>query len=286
MNKVFISLALTAAIVSVAHASQSTIVDSEGYGCMGEDRSRKQTEQAAVADAKKNAVDRAATYISSETRVENFVLQKDVVEAYQHATVKVLEEIEKTWYKDEKLGECCRLKIKAEVRPDEKAIAAVSGNPETGDDPSAPLSVRVWTDRKEYKAGQKIKVYLRGNKPFFARVIYKDASGGMVQLLPNPFRSDNYFQGGTMYELPTGNDRFELEVSPPFGEESIIVYASSSPLGDIDVRAAQGVYEVRTRDEDVGIKTRGVKLVEKGGSGKGAAPAEFVETSAGLRTGK
>lgn len=107
---------------SAPHASQSTITDSEGYACMGDDKSRKQTEQAALADAKKNAVDKTATYIKRETKVENFMLQKDIIEAYQNATVKVLQEIEKNWYKDPNSGDCYKLAIKAEVIPDEKAI--------------------------------------------------------------------------------------------------------------------------------------------------------------------
>lgn len=266
------------------YAGQSAITEADGSACMGDDRSRKQTEQAAVADAKKNAVDRAATYIKSETKVENFQLQKDIIEAYQNATVKVLQELEKNWYKDPNSGDCYKLRIKAEVIPDEKAIEAFSQKKEVADDPSAPLNVKVWTEKKEYKAGEQIKVYLKGNKPFYARVIYKDVSGELVQLLPNPYRNDNYFNGGTIYEIPSGNDKFELAVSPPFGEENVIVYAGSSPLGDINLQATRGVYAVKTKSKDVGIKTRGVKLTEKSGS-KSAAPVEFVETTASLKTG-
>ena len=71
---------------------------------------------------------------------------------------------------------------------------------------------------------------MKGNKPFYVRVVYEDADGSILQLLPNPYRQDNYFNGGVVYEIPSGNDRFELEVSPPFGEENIVVYA---PAGHI-----------------------------------------------------
>jgi hypothetical protein len=54
-------------------------------------------------------------------------------------------------------------------------------------------------------------------------------AGIRVQLLPNSYRAENYFNGGVVYEVPSGNDRFDLEVSPPFGKENIFVYASSSP---------------------------------------------------------
>ena len=94
-----------------------------------------------------------------------------------------------------------------------------------------------------------------------------------------------------MYEIPTGNDKFELEVSPPFGEENVIVYASSSPLGDISTEAQGGVYQVKTQARDIGLKTRGIKLMEKTGSKTATAlsskPAasEFFEDKVIVKTG-
>ena len=107
----------------------------------------------------------------------------------------------------------------------------------------------------------------------------------MVQILPNPFRGTSYFNGGTVYELPSGEDRFDLEVSAPFGEEGIIVYASTAPLGDIGLKAEGGVYQVKTKTEDVGVKTRGVRISEKSGS-TGSGVSEFNENSATIITKK
>lgn len=64
--------------------------------------------------------------------------------------------------------------------------------------------------KKEYKALEKIKIYIKGNKPFYARVLYKDVKGELIQLLPNPYRKDNYFNGGVIYKIPSGNDRFSI----------------------------------------------------------------------------
>ncbi|HCX90297.1 MAG TPA: hypothetical protein DHT43_07230, partial [Deltaproteobacteria bacterium] len=145
------------------------------------------------------------------------------------------------------------------------------------------LIVNVWTDKKEYQSGEKIRIYIKGNKPFYAVVLHKDVKGELLQLLPNPYRKENYFNGGVIYEIPSGNDRFELEVSPPFGEESVSVYASTSPLGDINVKDIGGVYQVKTRHDDIGDRTRGVKLKEKTGSN---AASEFFEERATLKTGR
>ncbi|MCX7990576.1 MAG: DUF4384 domain-containing protein, partial [Proteobacteria bacterium] len=130
------------------------------------------------------------------------------------------------------------------------------------DDPSLPLKVKVWTEKGEFKKGEKIKIYFKGNKPFYARIVYKQADGNLIQILPNPYREDNYFQGGVVYEIPSGPDRFELEVTPPFGEENIIIYASTSQLGGIELERAESVYLVKSKD--IGEKTRGIKIVGKG----------------------
>lgn len=286
MSRFITILMLSMLLASNLHASQSTITESEGYACMGEDKSKKQTEQTALADAKKKAIEQVSTYIKSETHVKNFELEKDLTSAYSNATVKVIQEIEKGQYKDSSAGDCYKIKIKAEVIPDEKAIEKIARSSQSADDPSAPLSVNVWTDKKEYKNNEKIKIYVKGNKPFYARVVYKDAGGNMVQLLPNPYRNDNYFNGGVIYEIPSGNDRFDLDVSPPFGKENITVYSSTSPIGDINLEAEGGVYQITTKAKDIGSKTRGVALKEKGTDKEQKMPAEFSETDAVLKTEK
>jgi Domain of unknown function (DUF4384) len=285
MLRLALSIIICIFAVGNAYAVQSTITDGEGYACMGEDKSRKQTEQMAMADAKRNAVEYAITYVKSETKVREWEIEGDMVKAYSNASVKVLEVKESRWYKDEKMGDCFKSKIRAEVIPDEKALKEIASSRVSNDDPGLPLNVRLWTDREKYQKGEKVKIYIKGNKPFYARVHYKDAKGEILQLLPNPFRKDNYFNGGVIYEIPSGNDRFELEVCPPFGEEHIILYTSTAPLGDISLAKEGGVYQVKTGEKDIGIKTRGVKLKETDDSGKPQA-SEFFEERMSIKTGQ
>jgi len=250
---------------SQAFASQSTITEAAGYACMGEDRSRRQTERAALEAAKRNAIEFASTYMTSETHIKDFELEKDLVSAYANATVKF------------------GVKIKVEVIPDKKAMEKVSKTKDVADNPSAPLHVRLWADKNEYKSGDRMKIYIKGNKPFYACVIYKDAAGEMVQILPNPYRNENYFQGGTIYEIPSGNDRFDLEIRPPFGKENITVYASTSLLGKIDLHSQGGVYFVKTKAKDIGARTRGITLTGKS-TGKSGYASEFYENKAEVKT--
>jgi hypothetical protein len=276
MKKVLLPFMLILSLSADLFASQSTIIETDGQACMGYDKSRKQTEGEALTDAKNKAVQHAATYIKSETRVKDFELEKDLVEAYANATVKVLQEISRSWYRDASLGDCCQVKIKAEVIPDSEAMDRISKAKAHQDDPAAPLHVQLWTDKKEYKKGDKIKIYIRGNKPFYARIVHKGVNGNLLQLLPNPYRKDHYFHGGIIYEVPSGPDQFDMEVTPPFGQENIIVYSSTAPLGDISLAPAGGVYKITTGAEKVGEGSRTVSLKEKN-SGQQTNAAEFSE---------
>lgn len=283
MKKAFLALLWLVFVSSPLFAGQSTIVDVEGNACMGDDKSRRQTEQAAMADAKRNAAERALTFLRSQTQVRDLAVEKDLVHAYTQATVRVIRELDRSWIRDPNSGDCCRIRIRAEIVPDEKAMQEASRAKEFADNPAAPLKVKIWTDRQAYRQGEKIRIYLRGNKPFYARVLYRDVQGGTVQLLPNPYRSNAYFNGGAIYEIPSGDDRFDLEVSPPFGEESIVVYGSTAELGAIETKAEGSVYRVTTRAEDMGEKVRGVRIT---GRQDKAAAAEFCEETQSIRTGR
>lgn len=272
-------------LLGIVHAAQSTITDIEGSACMGDDRSRKQTEQAALTNAKKWAVEFTSTYLKSETEVKDFVVEKDFLAAYANAEVKVIQELEKVWYKDAAAGDCYKVKIKAEVIPDEKAMQKAFQAKNVSDNPSAPLKVQLWTDKQTFKQREKVKIYLKGNKPFYARVLYKDATGNLLQLLPNPYRNDNYFNGSVVYEIPSGNDQFELEVTPPFGQEDIVLLAATSQLGDITLEAQGDVYRVVSKPIDIPMLSRGLKIQKTDGK-KQAAPSEFSEDKLSIKTGK
>lgn len=100
-------------------------------------------------------------------------------------------------------------------------------------------------------------------------MLYRDAGGATVQLLPNPYRTENYFNGGVVYEIPSGSDKFDLTVSPP--------------LGEISTATRGGIFAVKS--QDAGVRTRGVKLSGKTESAKGPA-AEFFEDKVIVKTGK
>ena len=66
-------------MASTLYAAQSSITEADGTACMGEDRTKKQTMEGALADAKRNAVEYTLTYLKSETVVNKYELEKDLL---------------------------------------------------------------------------------------------------------------------------------------------------------------------------------------------------------------
>ena len=266
------------------HKGQSIITGVEGQACMSNDKSRKQTEQAAMNDARREAAELALAYLKSETQVKDFELEKNLQYAYSNGQIQVIEQIESSWYKDASDVDCYKARLTMEIIPDEKYMKAFSRESAL-QEPNAPLTVAVWTDKREYKKGEKVRIYAKSNKPFYGRVIYRDAGGATLQLLPNPDRKESYFNGRVVHEIPSGKDQFDLEVTPPLGEENVIVYASTTPLGEIELDTQGAVYQVKTQIRNIGRQMRNVQLPEPTVPGKPTS-VEFFEDGVVVKTEK
>lgn len=269
------------ALPLLVNAEQSSITKADGYSCMGVDHSRKQTENLALQDAKRNAVEFSKTYIESETQMENFQLKKDLVTAFSKANVKVIEVLNEVW-DDPSTGDCYTIKIQAEVIPAEAEMQKVVASGAMMEDPRAPLTLKVWTNQENFTAGDVMKVFIKGNKPFFGRLIYIDVNGTNLQILPNPNRRENYFQGGVIYEVPTGMDKFDLTVGEPFGSEKVVLYGSTSPLGQLSTTNLGAVLQVK-EPEKVAAKTRGISITTTK-PGVREKVSEFAEAVAQVTT--
>ncbi|MCB1647711.1 MAG: DUF4384 domain-containing protein, partial [Pseudomonadales bacterium] len=91
-----------------------------------------------------------------------------------------------------------------------------------------------------------------------------DASGNNIQILPNQHRRDNYFAGGSILEVPSALDNFQLPIGAPFGEEKLVIYASTTPLGQIDATELNdSVYLVQNNAQEISRRTRGIALKPK-----------------------
>jgi len=233
-----------------AYGGQSMIVDTHVVVC-GESR-----DQAIRETAEKSARESAAKAVAA-LQLPEAVRQK-LSDAYRSANVRFLENLGAT---PSGRDGCLMHSRRIEVIPGKTGLEALSKEEVSllESDPQAPLAVKIWTERLAYREGEKIRISLKGNKSFYARVVYKDAGGNLVQLLPNPYRQEHFIAGGEMSELPSASDRFDMEVTTPFGTESIIVYAATAPVGELQVTPADTVYQVQTAADKVPITTRGVR---------------------------
>ncbi len=96
-----------------------------------------------------------------------------------------------------------------------------------------PLLSTMTTDSQmvRYTEGDRFRVYVRATKPCYVRVLYQDAAGYTLQLVPNMRDTSDYIQEDRTYQLPT-----LFEVRSPFGEEELILFASTEKFTEIRVR--------------------------------------------------
>jgi hypothetical protein len=251
----------------------------DGYAYLSETMNLADIREMAFTNAKKKAVKMTSSYIKSKTRIENFVLKEDILESNSEGMVTILEE------KDHGIvgNDRYHVWIKAEVvfdldlRDEKKSsFSAESVIPQGTLNPDAPLTVQVWTAKKVFQPGEDVIVYMKGNRDFYARIVDITTDGNIVQLLPNRFRSDSFFKGGQLYKVPDGDDQFSLQVSPPYGNDHIIVYASDNPLGEVDLEGtAGGLGLFRGSAKNLALQTRGIAVV--GSKKEETAGAEFYE---------
>jgi len=82
-----------------------------------------------------------------------------------------------------------------------------------------------------------VKIYFIGNKPYLAKVFYKDTKGSIYQLIPNKDRDESAFEKSTIYELPSNKDKFEIKAEKTTLEDpEIIVVASTNRIWKIKAK--------------------------------------------------
>ena len=129
-----------------------------------------------------------------------------------------------------------------------------------------------------------MRLFIEGNKGFYGLIVYKDVSGDLLQLLPNAHREDNYFEGGVVYEFPSGGDRFKLEAAPPFGLETLTLYAATAPLGDLETSPAGSFYRVKTSSVEMEVQIRSMASHDRHGDDGTFVPVEFASDPVKIRT--
>ncbi|MBE9546328.1 MAG: DUF4384 domain-containing protein [Proteobacteria bacterium] len=234
--------------------TRSIIQSVDGYAKVVGDKKPKQLRHGALSIAKRKALESARKYLESGTKGKY-----EIVKNRHGKFITVLDK------KDFGIENSSRyhVRLKTEVRYRQKNSTM---------EEAAPLTVKIWTDKKKYKEGEQINIYIEGNRDFYAKIVKMGASGDIVQLLPNNYRQISLFKKGETYRIPDEGDRFDLKVFPPFGTERFIVYASELPLSRINMKTiAKGLYRYRGTKRSLDRSVRSTVPVGKG------RPVEFYE---------
>lgn len=260
--------------VAPQHEKRSCITEADGYASVIDSEDLAQAKAAACADAGRQAVEAAKKYVQSKVKGTDFENAYDLIWPEAERAITILEQKDhgvrdKTLY---------HVWVKAEVVYDIKPKTGGTCSP-AAIGREAPLTVKVWTPKKEYSAGESMEIYVQGNRDFFARIVDITSSREIIQLLPNDYRKISSFEAGKLYNIPDQGDHFGLEVTAPFGEDQIVVYASEVPLGPVRMEpAGQGLRMYKGTRESLGAEARAVSIVP-GGLG-----AEFYEAAWAIAT--
>ncbi|CAN2047681.1 DUF4384 domain-containing protein [Candidatus Magnetomoraceae bacterium gMMP-1] len=274
-NKLFLIVfvvifSLTASYYSHGDSGWLPVADSEkrscikavnGYAYLSEDMTIAKLREKAFANAKKLALEAARTHIQSKTLIKNGKIEYDVTWADANGSVNILEQ------KDHGIEENKRYRvwIKAEVSYQMKPKTPETIDTASIDMPkNAPLTVSVWTDKKTYVHSESVTVLIKGNRDFYAIVVNKGSTGELTRLLPNRHRRVNFFKGGKTYQIPGREDNFNLKAHPPYGQDMIIVYASETQIGHVDVEQDEyGLGTYRGSLKDLELQARAVCVEER-----------------------
>jgi hypothetical protein len=259
---------------------RSSIQSVDGYAYLSENMTLGETRSAAFANAKRQALEMARTYIESKTKVEDFMVQYDLVWSEAEGAVTVLEQKDIGIENNSRYHVWIKAEVEYQLRPKRPKVAQTNTLVTNG-----PLTVNVWTSKKRYHRGESIEIKIQGNRNFYARIVDITSDGSIIQLLPNALRTVNYFEAGKVYKIPDKGDGFSLNVTPPYGEDRIVVYASEVPIGEVEMtKVGPGLGLFTGKQEKLAIKSRGISVTP---SKPGAKPvAEFYEASWVVTTGE
>ena len=99
-----------------------------------------------------------------------------------------------------------------------------------------PIQVEITThlgDGQRFMEGDTISFFLNLDRDAHVVVIYEDAQRQPIQIIPNANREDNFYPAGVFIPLPGENSGFRFRVTPPFGRETLWVFASRDPIPEL-----------------------------------------------------
>lgn len=263
----------------IGESLYSKTLEAKGTACTGAsiswEQGREKAQNDAVERAKQDALSRTVTMVSSYNKNVDSVGVQNVKQSLSLGNVQTLADpVYSAPVSEPERGFCTTATITAMVLVDKKLLADLMAGPSFTEDPNAPLNVRVWTDKKEYHHGEKIKIKVMTNKDFYLDLMYVDAGNKKIKLLPNQYCADNRFKGVQVHDIPLDSKEFEIEVDcleGKCGEEMIIATVSTHrilydadtsgvPIAGTNIAEYKGDIRKRSAKIMAGINYKGQQL--------------------------
>lgn len=244
---------------SIAFSEQSYLIESKGVACLSKKSTPIETEAIALNDAKNNALrillDKKNADNSIKGKMNSLISDKS-----SDYKINIISKNGKWEKEPQSIGDCYQVHAKISVTPIQTSYNKKEIDIKKED---LPLDIMVFTNKENYSAGDTVKLYIKGNKTFYIKIIYKDSTGDIYQIIPNKVRTEKPLQGGNIYEVPSPSDRFEIKLEANGGNEEIMIFAASIELGEIDLEEKGVIGLVKTAYEDLYGKIFDVNLQPK-----------------------
>ncbi|VAW68581.1 hypothetical protein MNBD_GAMMA09-3211 [hydrothermal vent metagenome] len=83
-------------------------------------------------------------------------------------------------------------------------------------------------DQQQFQQNDVLSFLLSLDKDAYVYVIYEDALQQLVQIIPNNIQQSHFYKAGFFISVPAENSAFQFIVQPPFGKETLWVFATDS----------------------------------------------------------
>lgn len=113
-----------------------------------------------------------------------------------------------------------------QVCPGNNALAADTTNKHA-------IQIEITThlgDKQTFKEKDRLSFLVSLDHDAYLLMIYEDAAQNLIQVIPNRYRDDNQYRAGLFISVPNRDEPFRFTVSPPFGRETLWVFAASKPF--------------------------------------------------------
>lgn len=94
-----------------------------------------------------------------------------------------------------------------------------------------PIGIEATThlgDQQTFRKNDVVSFLLSLERDAYITAIYVDAHNNLYQIIPNAIQQDNFYSANLFIPVPPQNATYNFKVQPPYGEETLWVFASDT----------------------------------------------------------